>query len=135
CANVANLLLVRAWSRQREFAVRAAIGASRARLMAQCVTEGAFLSFAGALVGLAVALLVVRGINASPLGQMLGDASLRPAVLAWCLGLSIFTTIAFGIAPARFAAGGRMTDALKAGARSQSGGTAPRRFRASLVGL
>jgi len=79
--------------------------------------------------------LVVRGINASPLGQMLGDASLRPAVLAWCLGLSIFTTIAFGIAPARFAAEGRMTDALKAGARSQSGGNAARRFRASLVGL
>jgi len=135
CANVANLLLVRAWSRQREFAVRAAIGASRARLMAQVLIESAILSVVGMLVGIGVAVLIVRVINASPLGQMVGDASLRPVVLSWCLGLSFITTILFGLAPARFAAESRMTDALKAGARLQSGGGAARRFRASLVGL
>ena len=135
CANVANLLLVRAWSRQREFAVRAAIGASRARLMAQVLTEGALLSLAGAVAGVAVAAVVLRVIDKSVLGQIVGEATLRPSVLVWCLALSLFTTIVFGLAPARFAAESRVTDALKAGARSQSGGNASRRFRAGLVGL
>jgi len=135
CANVANLLLVRAWSRQREVAVRAAIGASRGRLMAQVLTEGAILSLAGAFAGIGVATLVLRGIQASQLGRTIGTASLQPSVLVWCLALSLFTTITFGLAPARFAAEDRMTDALKAGARSQSGGSSARRVRTALVGL
>jgi len=135
CANVANLLLVRAWSRQREFAVRAAIGASRIRLMAQVLTEGAILSLAGAIAGVGVAALVLRGLAASALGRIVGGATLQPGVMAWCLTLSLFTTIAFGLAPARFAAESRMTDALKAGARSQSGSATARRFRTTLVGL
>jgi len=135
CANVANLLLVRAWSRQREFAVRAAIGASRGRLIAQVLTEGAILSLAGAIAGIGVATLILHGIQTSRLGQMIGAATLRPSVLVWCLALSLFTTLAFGLVPARFAAENRMTDALKAGARSQSGGSSARRFRTALVGL
>lgn len=135
CANVANLLLVRAASRQREFAVRAAIGATRARLMVQVLTEGAVLSLAGAIAGVGVTALVLRLIAASPLGRMVGGATLQPSVLGWCLILSLFTTIAFGLAPARFAAESRMTDALKAGARSQSSSATARRFRTALVGL
>ncbi len=135
CANVANLLLVRAWSRQQEFAVRAAIGASRRRLMGQVLTEGAMLSFAGAVAGVSVTALILRVMSKSYLGKMVGGATLDPSVLAWCLALALFTTLVFGLAPARFAAESRMTDALKAGARAQSGGDAARRFRGALVGL
>jgi predicted permease len=135
CANVANLLLVRAWSRQREFAVRAAIGAGQARLIAQVLTESLLLSIAGGVVGLGVAALTLRAIMATPLANSIQGARLEPTVLLWCVGLSLTTGILFGIAPARFAAENRVTDALKAGARTASTGAASRRFRATLVGV
>jgi putative ABC transport system permease protein len=135
CANVANLLLVRAWARQREFAVRAAMGASRKRLMGQVLTESALLSLLGAIGGIGVAHLTLRAIERSPLGQVIPGAHLQPAVLAWCVGIGLLTSLAFGIAPARFAAEGRMTDALKSGVRSVSEGINARRFRTALVAL
>lgn len=135
CANIANLLLVRAWSRQRELAVRAAMGASTSRLVGQMFTESVLLAAAGAAAGVGVATLTLRAISRSPLGEQVTPGGLNLAVLGWCIGLSFITALLFGSAPARFAAEGRMTDALKAGARSASASRASRRVRASLVGL
>ena len=135
CANVANLLLVRAWSRQRELAVRGAMGASRFRLASQMLTESLLLAVIGAGAGVGVAAFTLRAMTHSALGQQVAGARLEPAVLGWCGLLAVATAMLFGSAPARFAAEGRVIDALKAGARSASAGAGARRFRATMVGL
>jgi predicted permease len=112
CANVANLLLARTVSRQREMAVRAAIGASRGRLVRQMLTESAVLAGFGGVAGVMLAYWGVRlfqGLGAT-LGRVdIGDASAFPrleeigldwTVLAYALALSIVTGAIFGIAPA-----------------------------------
>jgi predicted permease len=112
CANVANLLLARTVSRQREMAVRAAIGASRGRLVRQMLTESAVLAGFGGVAGVMLAYWGVRlfqGLGAT-LGRVdIGDASAFPRLeeigldwtaLAYALALSIVTGAIFGIAPA-----------------------------------
>ncbi|HEY4218912.1 MAG TPA: ABC transporter permease [Gemmatimonadaceae bacterium] len=135
CANVANLALARSWSRQREFAIRAALGAGRRRLSRQVFTESMLLALAGGVAGIAVALVVLRIVAAAQpagLGYLDGVHIESPAI-AWTLGISILAAVVSGVAPALFAADARFGETLKAGSRTASGSVGGRRFRSTLI--
>jgi putative ABC transport system permease protein len=127
CANVANLLLARAAARQKEIAVRTALGASRWRIVRQLLIESLILAFVGGGLGLLIAIWIGRFIvgfgpaNIPRLGQVHLDAR----VLAFTFAVSIVTGIAFGLVPALQASSPNVTGWLKDGARGSSGG--PRR--------
>ena len=133
CANVTNLLLARATTRQKEFSVRLALGAPRTRVIRQLLTEALLLAVAGSFVGLAIA---------SPLGGSLGyllphtyapalaRAPLDTGVLLFMIIVTIGVALLAGIAPALQAAKGRVSDALKEGGRAGSS-----RRSARLLGL
>jgi putative ABC transport system permease protein len=136
CANVANLLLARAASRQRELAVRVALGAGRGRLIRQLIAESLLLSGAGGLAGLllawwSVSLLRVSVAERLPV-QGLEMVGIDGAVLAFTAGSILLSAVLFGLAPALTAAGGALTPSLKEGGRS---GTASRgnRIRRAFV--
>ncbi len=102
CANVANLLLARSAGRQRELAIREALGVGRIRLMRQMIAESLLLALAGGVLGCALAAALLRVLIAtSPQGiPHLANASLDGRVLAFSLGASIFSGLLFGLAPA-----------------------------------
>jgi predicted permease len=139
CANVANLLLTRASSRQKEIAVRTALGASWKRLVRQLLTESVLLGVLGGAAGLAIAqaaLLVVRAINPGNIPR-LEAVTLDGTVLGFTFVISIGTGILFGLAPALRAARVDLNTSLKAGGRSAQGeggfGSSRRRLRSLLV--
>lgn len=116
CANVANLLLARSSARRREIAVRLSLGANRARIVRQLLTESAMLSVAGGLLGLLVALAGVRGISwliSEPVNDLVLSPSLNWPVLAFTLTLSVATGLVFGLAPALQSTRIDVTPALK----------------------
>ena len=138
CANVANLLLARGVSRQRELAVRAALGAGRVRLVTQLMSEGVLLAIAGGAAGLFVAYLALNALRAS-LPEMvvttqpnIDTLGIDPMTLAYAAGISLLTSIIFGVIPAVRAASPMLQDGLKEGA-SSGGGRGTRRLRAALV--
>jgi predicted permease len=103
CANVANLLIARGFMRQKEMAMRLSLGASRGRLVRQLLVESLVLSFAGGLVGLALAVVLTRGLLAlvpSDGQPILISAHPDPRILAFTLGLTFLTGIIFGLVPA-----------------------------------
>jgi putative ABC transport system permease protein len=138
CTNVASLLLARATVREREVAVRAAIGASRGRLIRQFLTESVLLAAMGTAAGLAVAAASVRALLAvSPIQvpRVASDAGLGldPRVLLFAIGIAIVTSIAFGVIPALFMARGDMQRPLKESGRGGDGGGSRRRARGARV--
>src|SRR6185369_2623990 len=122
-ANVANLLLARAASRQKEIAVRTALGASRGRLLRQLLVESLVLSSIGGAVGLLAALWGVDAINAVMPANLLPvpDVGVDATVLWFALGLTVATGLLFGIAPAWHAAKTDLNEVLKQVTRASSG--------------
>jgi predicted permease len=101
-ANIANLLLARASARTQEMALRMAIGASRPRLIRQCLVESSLLGFLGSIAGIFVAMLLVAGLKHFGPANLprLQDVAIHPVVLLFALGLSLITSLFFGFAPA-----------------------------------
>ncbi len=134
CANLGNLLLARATARQREIAIRAAIGAGRGRLVRQFLAEGLTLALAGGAAGLALArgadaLLVRLSPAAVP---RLGEVGIDWRVLGFALGISVVAGAVFGLAPALTLATGSLYGVLKEGGRGSAG---PGQFaRAAIAG-
>jgi predicted permease len=125
CANVANLLLSRAASRQKEIGVRLALGASRFRLVRQLLTESVLLSVAGGLLGIVFAMWIKDGLisvgNWGGEGMAALDPKLDLRVFAFTLGLSLLTGLLFGSAPSWRATKVDLTPALKDTGRGSSG--------------
>ena len=135
CANVANLLLVRASVRQREIALRTALGAGRWRILRQLLTESIILGICGGIAGLALAdagirLLPRYGPDRIPYLQRV---SLDGTVVAFAVAASLLTGIFFGLAPALSAFRGRIYETLKEGSMAAGETRTRNRFRGALV--
>jgi putative ABC transport system permease protein len=139
CANVANLLLARASVRQREFAIRAALGAGRGQIIRQLLSESLALSLVGGLLGLAVGFSGVRLLlSVSPgdiprIGENGSAVGLDYRVLLFTLGISLFTGIFFGLTPAISASRPDLTTSLNENSSRSGRGLRHRKIRSLLV--
>ncbi|MGE5815943.1 MAG: ABC transporter permease, partial [Acidobacteriota bacterium] len=139
CANVANLLLVRATTRRREIAIRAAIGGSRGRIIRQLLTESVVLSLAGGLLGLAFGVIGIRAlltINTADLpriGEQGALVGLDWRVLLFTLAVSVGTGVLFGLIPALQSARTDLTTTLKESAGRSGTGFRQNKARSILV--
>jgi putative ABC transport system permease protein len=135
CANVANLLLARATRRHKEMAIRAALGASRVRVIRQLLTESVLLSLLGGAVGLMLAvwwsdLLIKLGKEDIPRALHVG---IDWRVLGFTAGVSLLTGLIFGLAPALHASKSELVESLKEGGRGSSAGRSLVKIRNVLV--
>ncbi|HYG65550.1 MAG TPA: ABC transporter permease, partial [Thermoanaerobaculia bacterium] len=140
CTNIANLLLAKAVSRQREISLRVVLGAGRRRLIRQLLTESAFLGILGCILGLLVASLsvglIVRmsgsGMSGSELRGFVSN-TLDPLAVVVILVVSIFSGLLFGLAPALFASRTDSKGLMSEGARNATAGTGSRRLQGLLI--
>ena len=135
CANLANLLLARAESRQREFAIRSALGAGWWRLLRQFLTEGVVLALIGGALGAAVGVAGLRAVLAANPESIprSGDIVLDPTVLAFTVGISILTGLLFGMAPLLHLRERVVIASLKEAGQRTTAGSARARVRNGLV--
>jgi putative ABC transport system permease protein len=135
CANFANLLLARAAEREREFVIRAALGAARWRLIRQLLTESLLVSFAGGLVAVLLAIWGTRVLVALKPENLprLQEIGVDSRVLGFTFGLSLLTGVVFGLLPALTASRGGVNEVLKEGGRSATAGAARQRLRSMFV--
>jgi predicted permease len=135
CANVANLLLARAATREKEMAIRTAVGASRRRVVRQLLTESVVLACLGGALGLLAAywgLDALRGLGPGNIPR-LRDIGLDVRVLSFTFGVAVLTGVIFGLAPALRGSRINLSETLKEGGRSSVGGGG--RLRSALVVL
>jgi putative ABC transport system permease protein len=135
CANVANLLLARAAARQKEIAIRVALGAGRARLIRQLLTESVMLAIVGGALGLVLAwvgLRVLVRINPANVPR-LDEIGIDGYVLGFTMLVSVLTGLLFGLVPALQASRPDLNETLKEGARGSTGGIGRQRVRNILV--
>ena len=135
CANVANLLLSRASVRQKEFAIRAAVGASRARLIRQLLTESMLLALIGGAVGAVIAYVTLRALRAFEPDNIprLNEVSIDGRVLLFTCLIALLTGIVFGLIPALRSSRIDLNEVLKEGGRGSGSGRGSHRTRKLLV--
>nr|HEV7954196.1 ABC transporter permease [Candidatus Acidoferrales bacterium] len=135
CANVANLMLARATERQREMAIRVALGATRGRLIRQLLTESMLLSVFGGALGLAIAFYVAAALSAAAPANVprIDGASVDGVVLAFTFIVSLLTGLFFGIFPAWQVSRTDVHESIKEGGRSATSSAGHKRVRAALV--
>jgi predicted permease len=137
CADIASLMLTRALSRQREMAVRAALGAGRGRVIGQLLVESGVLALAGGALGLGLAQTLANVLvsMAPPSIPRLGDITLDGRILAFSAAVSLLTALLCGLLPALELSRPAAADALKEGGRGSSPGRRQRRMFGALVAL
>ena len=135
CANLANLLLARAESRQKEFAIRSALGAGRWRLLRQFLTEGVVLALIGGVVGAAIGFAGLRALVASSPDSIprSTEIALDPVVLLFTVVVSVLTGLLFGMAPLLQLREQAVTVSLKESGQRTTAGSARARVRGGLV--
>jgi predicted permease len=135
CSNLANLLLARTMARAREFAVRAALGASRLQLLRPLIAESLLLALVGGACSIVVAGWVTDWLSSKTIGDN-GERILFVfdwAVFTWAFAAALITAVAFGLAPALFALRLNVNETLKSGGRGTTGGRGHQRFRQALI--
>ncbi len=135
CGNVASLLLSRATGRETEMAIRAAVGAGRARILRQLLTESMLLSLLGGIAGIALAfglMSFLRAVIPADLPRV-ANIGIDGTVLGFALGISILTGLAFGLAPALSASRANLTESLKEGKGTPQSGSRRNLLRGTLV--
>jgi ABC-type antimicrobial peptide transport system permease subunit len=134
CTNLANLLLVRAGSRHKEIAIRAALGAGRWRIARQLITESILLSLLSGCAGLLIMVWSLGAIRHFGAGQLprLDEVHIDGRVFLFTLGLTSVCSLLFGVGPARRASRADVNEVLKAGSRSAASGRGLRLWRATL---
>ena len=136
CANVANLLLARGSARSREMSVRTALGAGRARLLRQLLSESVLLSLSGAALGVVMAIWGVKFLShimPERLAPTYGQIEIESTVLAFTLFLSVATGLVFGVVPALLLSKPKLGETLKEGGRGGTVGKGRQGFRNTLV--